>query len=110
MPAPIGASSISAPAFRCATKASTSWRASSVKTAMRCVSAGGSEREQLPQAVTADPLGGLRRVAARVGRRDLVGPHARGLRRDGDALQLAAHAQLLDLHVVVLDHRAPNRR
>src|SRR5882672_8975333 len=107
MPAPMGASSISSPACRCATKASTSWLANSVKTAMR-ESGPGSEREQLPHPLAADPLGLLRHVAA-LGRHDLIRLHARRLGRHGDALQLTAHAQLFDAHLVVFDHGALDR-
>jgi hypothetical protein len=51
-------------AARRATKASTSWAPQLGEDRHARVRVGGSEREQLPQAMTADPLGLLRRVAA----------------------------------------------
>src|SRR2546423_10569036 len=103
MPAAMPSSVLSSPMPSRDTSAAASSKETSVKTAI----ARGSEAQDVP-----DPLAGraaarpraVRHVARPVGRDDLVALLDRTLRRDGDALHLPAHPQLVDPRPVVLDH------
>src|SRR2546423_9998998 len=88
----------------------TGGRASSKETSVKTAIGTGSEGEHVPHALAGGASRGLRverHVASATGRKDLVRLGDRTLlRRDADALRLAAHPQLLDAHAVVLGHDA----
>src|SRR3989442_8717975 len=107
MPDVMPSSVLSSPMFRRETSAAASSNETSVKTAM------GSERQHVPDALAggaAGRAGAVGQVARTVAGDDLVALLGADLGRDGDALDLSAHPQLLDARAFVFDDRAGDFR
>src|ERR1035438_4175982 len=108
MPPAHGRSSRSEPIASPSIRRAASSNETSVKTAIAKRKGGRSEMEDVPDALAGGAARGVhtgRKVTRAVAGDDLVARRT-VLRGDGHLLQLAAHAQLLDVVALVVDHRA----
>src|SRR5262245_59300423 len=103
MPDAIGASATRRPAPTRSASARASSKPTSVKTAIAARRGPRSEGKQVPDALADGAAVALRRIACAALGHDLVAGQRALFLRHRQALRFAAHAQLVDTDVVVLD-------